>query len=114
MLEGIQFHRELGETTVTVCSLPRVRRPRSRDRWSAAVCPEIPAPRMTTSATEGSLHGGNSCLAYPRGYIQGLSVLSSPTSQRKSAEQWLETTSLKLAVAVRIPHENAVDPTPSG
>src|SRR5664279_2411473 len=82
MLEGIQFHRELGETTVTVCFLPRPRRPRSRDRWSAAVCPEIPAPRITTSATEGSLHGENSCLAYPWGYIQGLTVLTSPTSKR--------------------------------
>ena len=42
------------------------------------MCPEIPAPRITTSATEGSLHSGNFCVAYPWGYIQGLSVLFVP------------------------------------
>jgi len=45
MLEGIQFHLELGETTTTSCSFGNLRR-----RCSAAVCPETPAPKITTRA----------------------------------------------------------------
>jgi hypothetical protein len=45
MLLGIQFHCEFGDTTVTVLPLGS-----RRDRWRAAVWPDTPAPRTTTSA----------------------------------------------------------------
>ena len=45
MFDGIQFQSEFGDTTTTSWPLPSNRR-----RCRAAVCPEIPAPRITTRA----------------------------------------------------------------
>ena len=45
MFDGIQFQSAFGDTTTTSWSLPS-----SRRRCRAAVCPEIPAPRITTRA----------------------------------------------------------------
>ena len=45
MFDGIQFQSAFGDTTTTSWPLPSNRR-----RCRAAVCPEIPAPRITTRA----------------------------------------------------------------
>src|SRR3970040_2324306 len=42
MLEGIQFHLALGDTTTISCCFPI-----HLLRYLAAVCPDIPAPRIT-------------------------------------------------------------------
>src|ERR1019366_1581947 len=46
ILEGIQFHLELSETTTTSWAFFS-----RRFRCNAAVCPDIPAPKTTTLAT---------------------------------------------------------------
>ncbi len=45
IFDGIQFHLLLGETTTTSCPEPRRLR-----ACIAAVCPAIPAPRMSNLA----------------------------------------------------------------
>src|SRR5512146_2246958 len=42
ILEGIQFHFALGDTTMISCCLPI-----HLLRYLAAVCPDIPAPKIT-------------------------------------------------------------------
>ena len=60
MFDGIQFHSAFGDTTTTSWSLPS-----SRRRCRAAVCPEIPAPRITTRAMTCPLVSGRGPVIEP-------------------------------------------------
>ncbi len=73
MFDGIQFHFEFGVTTTTSCCLPSMRR-----RCRAAVCPAMPAPRITTRAIDFLLEVVTAtrrqpplagARAYPTGYM---------------------------------------------